>query len=165
MQQTTTYRSSAPQRSVPHTHQDDQHGFDFDPPRSLVEAQERITQLRLECRRIKGQLAHSVRCGPDGEPLSPRAYSRWRSRAEYALQAKQAELVFVEAWLERKIRAADRALVEQTFMVDTGDTISLLGGLYQLVVHWIKEGDVELDPAEATFLDVVRHHLRDNLRV
>lgn len=95
----------------------------FAEPASVQAAEDRLFYLQTSTSEIRVQLSDRNRTTPDGRRLTAKEFSTWRRSAVAALQAKEAELLFVKRWLRRHRESRDsklrEALVELVAAVET----------------------------------------------
>lgn len=133
--------------------------YQFDTPKSLRDAEDRLITLVEETQSIEAQLADKNKLDArTSERMEEAAYQAWRSKAISALNIKRAEQRYLKRWIKdadvRKRRAALAA-------IDGNPSFVLLHSLLLIIKAWIKRHGIIPSDEEQKLLDNSRQFLDD----
>jgi hypothetical protein len=127
----------------------------FRRPRTLEEAESRLTQVTLEVQDIQAQLALRNRTDNTGRRLGPVAYANWRSKAVVALNSKLREQRGLRMWAKQ-----ERIRLRSQNTDGTDRTLFYLRNLHRIFHSVMRYEGLELSSADdIRVVEEVREHI------
>lgn len=134
------------------------HKYTFNPPGSIMEANDRMRELFIDIMNIEKQLSQGEKRGFDGRLLPRNEYKSWRSRTHASLVYKRTEYHDLKAWILQRRREVEAAEVQINNPNDPRDVLLAVRALLRdLLDDNVDHGDL------GVVYNVVDQHLQHTL--
>lgn len=133
--------------------------YQFDEPRGIDDARDRIALLIDETQDIEAQMSDPEKKDPKtSEIMDTKDYLGWKYKANRALSIKRAEQRFLKRWVKEALVRKRQKVLEA---LEGDPCLNLLNGLYVTMKRWIRSGTTTIGESDQELLDLVQYQLEN----